>query len=345
MRVAVFSTKPYDREFLDAANAIADHKHEFTYFEARLTQDTATLAAGYPAVCVFVNDEVTAEALKILAAQGTRLIALRCTGFNNVDVKTAAQFGITVVRVVNYSPYSVAEHAVGLILTLNRKFHKAYNRVREGDFSLNGLLGFDLHGRTIGLVGTGKIGLILGQIMAGFGCKLLGYDLYPTQKFEAIGGRYVDLPELWSQSDIISLHCPLTPETHHMINDAAIEQMKPGVMLINPSRGALIDTEAVITGLKSKKIGYLGIDVYEQEADLFFEDLSEEIIQDDVFQRLLTFPNVMVTAHQAFFTADAMDDISRTTIESLTDFEQGNPLKNELKLPPEKRPTASISQS
>ncbi|MGI0485940.1 2-hydroxyacid dehydrogenase [Pantanalinema rosaneae CENA516] len=343
MRVAVFSTKPYDREFLEAANTIAGHKHEFTYFEARLTKDTATLAAGYAAVCVFVNDEVTAEALKILAAQGTRLIALRCTGFNNVDVKAATQLGITIVRVVNYSPYSVAEHAVGLILTLNRKFHKAYNRVREGDFSLNGLLGFDLHGRTIGLVGTGKIGLILGQIMAGFGCKLLGYDLYPTPKFEAIGGRYVDLPELWAQSDIISLHCPLTPETHHIINHSAIEQMKSGVMLINPSRGALIDTEAVIAGLKSKKIGYLGIDVYEQEADLFFEDLSEEIIQDDVFQRLMTFPNVLVTAHQAFFTADAMDDISRTTIESLTDFEQGNLLKNELKLPLEKRPTASIS--
>jgi D-lactate dehydrogenase len=337
MKVAVFSTKPYDRKFLDAANAAAGANHEWVYFDTRLEPKTASLAAGCPAVCVFVNDEVSAQTLKILAHQGTRLIALRCTGFNNVDLEAAAALGIKVVRVANYSPYAVAEHAVGLILMLNRKFYRAYNRVRDDNFSLEGLLGFDLHDRTVGVIGTGKIGTIFAQIMHGFGCHLLGYDAYPSAKFEAMGdARYVDLSELLAHSDIISLHCPLLSETHYLINEAAIAQMKPGVMLINTSRGKLVDTKAVIEGIKSGKIGSVGIDVYEEEDALFFEDWSGTIIQDDTFQLLQSFPNVVITAHQAFFTENALNDISRTTVANLTDFEQGNFLQNEVK-PPEKR--------
>jgi len=329
MKVAVFSTKPYDRQFLTAANR--DQLHELVFFEARLDHDTAPLAAGFPAACVFVNDTPDDKALAILAANGTRVLALRSAGFNHVDLKAAADLGLTVVRVPAYSPYAVAEFTVGMILTLNRKFHKAYNRVREGNFALEGLLGFDLHGRTVGVVGTGKIGMIFAQIMHGFGCCLLGYDRYPNSQFEAIGAaRYVELPELFEQSDIISLHCPLTPETHYLINEAAIAQMKPGVMLINTSRGALIDTEAVTEGLKAKIIGALGLDVYEQEEELFFEDLSGEIIQDDVFERLLRFPNVLVTGHQAFFTIDALENIAATTLSSITDIEVGRSCQNEI---------------
>jgi D-lactate dehydrogenase len=265
-----------------------------------------------------------------LASHGTSLIALRCAGFNNVDLKAAARLGMRVVRVPAYSPYAVAEHVVAMIQTLNRKTHRAYNRVREGNFSLEGLLGFDLHSRTIGVVGTGKIGQIFAQIMKGFGCEVLGYDVFKNSAFEAIG-RYVALPELLSQSDIVSLHCPLTPETYHLINAEAIEQMKPGAMLINTSRGGLVDTEAAIDGLKSKKIGALGLDVYEQESDLFFEDLSNEIIQDDLFERLTTFPNVLITAHQAFFTKEALENIAETTMQNISDFEAEQPLKNEVK--------------
>jgi D-lactate dehydrogenase len=334
MKVAVFSTKPYDRQCLDTANVATGNNHELVYFDTRLEPKTASLAAGFPAVCAFVNDDVSAETLHILANQGTRLIALRCTGFNNVDLKTAADLDIKVVRVTTYSPYAVAEHAVGLILVLNRKLYRAYNRVRDDNFALEGLLGFDLHDRTVGVIGTGKIGLIFAQIMHGFGCHLLGYDVYPNPKFEAIGdARYVDLPELFANSDIISLHCPLLQETHYLINEAAITQMKPGVMLINTSRGKLVDTKAVIEGIKFGKIGYLGIDVYEEEDELFFEDLSDSIIQDDTFQLLQSFPNVVITAHQAFFTENALNDIARTTITNLTDFEQKNPLKNEVKPP------------
>lgn len=328
MRVAVFSTQDYDRKFLEAANQ--GHGHEFEFLEPHLNYQTASLAAGCPAVCVFVNDQVDAKTLEILAAHGVRLIALRCTGFNNVNLTAADELGIKVVRVTSYSPYAVAEHAVGLILALNRKIHRAYNRTREGNFELAGLLGFDLHGRTIGIVGTGKIGIVLGQIMKGFGCQILGYDLYPNKTFEELGGKYVELPELFSQSDIISLHCPLTPENYHLINEEAIAQLKPGVILINTSRGGLVDTEAVIEGLKSKKIGAVGLDVYEQESNLFFENLSNEIIQDDEFQRLLTFPNVIVTGHQAFFTEDALREIYATTIANLSDFEQNRPLQNEV---------------
>jgi D-lactate dehydrogenase len=326
MKVAVFSTKTYDRQFLEAANA--DYKHELVFFEPRLTADTSVLASGFPAVCAFVNDLLDENTLKVLADQGIRLIALRSAGFNHVDITAADQLGLTVVRVPAYSPYAVAEHAIGLILTLNRRIHRAYNRVREGNFSLEGLLGFDLHGRTVGIVGTGKIGVIVTQILKGFGCELLAYDVHPNPECEALGAKYVQLPELFAASDIVTLHCPLTPETHHLINDEALEQMNPGVMLINTSRGALIDTEAVIRALKSRKIGYLGLDVYEQESDLFFEDLSNAVIQDDVFQRLLTFPNVIITGHQAFFTENALKKIAETTLSNITDFEQGRPCPN-----------------
>ena len=328
MKVAVFSTKAYDRRFLEAANA--DRRHELLFFEARLTADTAVLATGFPAVCAFVNDQLDEKTLKALSEQEIRLIALRSAGFNHVDLTAATELGLTIVRVPAYSPYAVAEHAIGLILTLNRKIHRAYNRVREGNFSLDGLLGFDLHGKTVGIVGTGKIGVIVAQILKGFGCQLLTYDLYPNPECEALGAKYVELPELFAASDIITLHCPLTPETYHLINDQALEQMKPGVMLINTSRGALVDTEAVIGALKSRKIGYLGLDVYEQESDLFFEDLSEEVIQDDVFQRLLTFPNVLITGHQAFFTENALKNIAETTLSNITDIEQGRPCPNQI---------------
>ena len=332
MKVAVFSAEPYDRQFLDQANQDAQTDHELVYFGTRLEPKTASLAEGFTAICAFVNDDLGKETLEILANHGVKLIALRCTGYNNVDNPTAQKLGIKVVRVTVYSPYSVAEHAVALIQSLNRKLYRAYNRVRDDNFALKGLLGFDLHGCTVGIVGTGKIGVIVGQILTGFGCKLLGFDPYPNPKFKELPeARYVPLPELLANSDIISLHCPLTPENHYLINADAIAQMKPGVMLINTSRGQLIDTKAAIEGLKREKIGYLGIDVYEEEQDIFFRDLSDTIIQDDTFQLLQSFPNVVITAHQAFFTREALSDISRTTIESLTDFEQGNSLKNEIK--------------
>jgi len=330
MKVAIFSTKKYDRQFLNAANV--DHNHELVFLEPQLSELTAPLAAGFRAVCLFVNDIANAQTLAILAVNGTRLLALRSAGFNNIDLQAAAAVGITVVHVPAYSPYAVAEHAVGLILMLNRKLYRAYNRVREDNFSLDGLLGFDLHGRTIGVIGTGKIGLIFARIMHGFGCSLLGYDAYPNPEFEAIGAsHYVELSELLENADILSLHCPLLPETHHLINAETIDQMKPGVMLINTSRGALIDTKAVITGIKSGQIGYLGIDVYEQEDNLFFEDLSDTVIQDDAFQHLQSFSNVVITAYQAFFTRDALESIARTTIANLTEFEQGHPCANEVK--------------
>jgi D-lactate dehydrogenase len=329
MKIAVFSTKNYDRDSLTAANST--HNHELCFFETQLDEHTAPLAKGIPVVCPFVNDVVNTAVLNILADQGTRLLALRSAGFNNVDLPVAAELGIAVVRVPAYSPYAVAEHTVALVLMLNRKLYRAYNRVRDDNFSLEGLLGFDLHGSTIGIIGTGKIGMVFAQIMHGFGCTLLGYDKFPNPKFEGIGAaRYVDLPELMAHSDVISLHCPLTPENHYLIDAGAIAQMKPGVMLINTSRGGLVDTEAVIAGIKSAQIGYLGIDVYEQEADLFSEDLSGTIIQDDNFQLLKSFPNVVVTAHQAFFTRNALQGIAETTLANVAEFEQGRSLTNQL---------------
>jgi D-lactate dehydrogenase len=274
---------------------------------------------------------VNRKVLEKLAKQGIRLVALRCAGFNNVDLAAAKELGITVVRVPAYSPYAVAEHAVGLILMLNRRLYRAYNRVRDDNFALNGLLGFDLHGKTVGIVGTGKIGQCFAQIMNGFGCRLLAYDVYPNQTCLDLGVSYVDLPDLFAQSDVISLHCPLLPATYHMVNAETIQHMKPGVMLINTSRGALMDTKAVIEGIKSGQIGYLGTDVYEEEEDLFFEDLSGTIIQDDTFQLLQSFSNVVITAHQAFFTQEALGNIADTTLTNISTFANGEPCPNQVK--------------
>jgi len=330
MKVAFFNTKSYDRHSFDGANAkyAKESAHEIIFFESHLSPETITLAAGFPAVCIFINDYLDADLLSKLAAGGTKLVALRSAGFNHVDLVAATKLGITIVRVPAYSPYAVAEHAVALILSLNRKVHRAYNRVREGNFSIEGLLGFDLHGAKVGVIGTGKIGAIFAQIMKGFGCQLLGYDAYQNPLCLDLGMQYVSMAEILERSNILSLHCPLTPETHHLINGAAIAQMRGGMMLINTSRGGLIDTQAAIAGLKSGVIGYLGIDVYEQESDLFFEDLSNEVIQDDVFQRLLTFPNVIVTGHQAFFTEQALANIAETTLANITEFEQTGTCKN-----------------
>jgi D-lactate dehydrogenase len=321
MQIAFYSAKSYDRASFDAANV--RHGHSITYFETRLTKDTVVMASGYPAVCAFVNDELGADILTELHQSGTRLIALRSAGFNHVDIATARELGFTVAHVPAYSPYAVAEHTVALILALNRKIHRAYNRVREGNFALDGLLGFDLHGRTVGVIGTGKIGTIFVQIMRGFGCHIVAYDPYPNQRCVSLGAQYVELPELMARSDIISLHCPLTPETHHLIDGEALNQMRRDVMLINTGRGALIDTPAVIEGLKSGHIGYLGLDVYEEEAELFFEDRSWEVLTDDVFARLLTFPNVVITGHQGFFTEEALANIAETTLANVSSFERG----------------------
>jgi D-lactate dehydrogenase len=281
-------------------------------------------------VCIFVNDKADAEVLDALARGGTRLVALRCTGFNNVDLQAAARLGLKVVRVVTYSPYSVAEHAVALLLAVNRKIHRAYNRTRDSNFSLDGLMGFDLHGKTVAVIGTGKIGCVFARIMLGFGCEVIGYDKYPAADFEALGARYAQQGEIGAMADIISLHCPLTPETHHVVNRDTLARAKRGALLINTSRGGLVDTEAAIEALKSGQLGGLAIDVYEQEADLFFRDLSSEIISDDVFQRLLAFPNVIVTGHQAFFTREAVSTICETTVKSISEFAAEQPLSNEI---------------
>lgn len=321
MKVAVFSTKTYDREFLEAANR--EGRHELAFFEVRLGLKTVSLAGGFPVVAAFVNDRLDREILEILAKQGTRLIALRSAGFNHVDLASAERLGLQVVRVPAYSPHAVAEHTLGLILTLNRRIHRSYNRVREGNFSLEGLLGFDLCGKTAGVIGTGKIGAIVARILASIGCRVLACDLRPEPDCEKVGVTYVSVDELLRTSDLITLHCPLNPDTHHLIGGEAVDKLKPGVMLINTSRGGLVDTEAVVAGLKSGKIGYLGLDVYEEEGDLFFEDLSQQVIQDDVFMRLLTFPNVLITGHQAFFTREALEKIAETTIGNITAFEEG----------------------
>jgi D-lactate dehydrogenase len=330
MKTAVFSTKPYDAKFLVAANASAGH--ELDFFEERLSPHTAKLVEGHVAVCAFVNDILNARTLDLLHRQNVRFVALRCAGFNQVDVRYASSLGMKISHVPAYSPYAVAEFALGLVLALNRRIHRAYNRVRDGNFSIDGLLGFDLHEKTVGVVGTGKIGRVLTGLFSGFGVNLLGYDLYQSREFTDLGGKYVDLDTLFAESDIISLHCPLTPQTFHLIDAESVAKMKKGVMIVNTSRGALVDASAVIEGLKSEQIGYLGLDVYEQEADLFYENLSERIIQDDVLQRLVTFPNVIVTSHQAYFTDRALENISNTTVANLTAFERGDPLVNEVTL-------------
>ena len=328
MKTAVFSTRRYDKSLLTQANSEAGH--ELVFLQDRLTRDTAALAAGCAAVCVFVNDNVDAEVLALLAAQGTRLVATRSTGYNHVDAAAAARLGMEVVRVTDYSPHSVAEFAVGLLLAVNRKIARASVRTRDGNFELDGLMGFDLHGKTVGVVGTGKIGTIFARIMRGFGCTVLGHDLQPNPVFTAIGGRYVAVQELMAQSDVVSLHCPLTEHTRHIVNAQTLAGAKRGAILVNTSRGALVDTEAAIEALKTGQLGGLAIDVYEQEASLFFQDLSSTIITDDVIQRLVSFPNVIVAGHQAFFTQEAIGQIMQTTIASISAFERGAALVNRI---------------
>ncbi|MFN8344583.1 MAG: 2-hydroxyacid dehydrogenase [Spirosomataceae bacterium] len=319
MKIALFNTKSYDRTYFSRYNTV----HELKYYDTHLSPESLDLAVGCEGVCVFVNDLLNAEVIAQLAARQVKIIALRCAGFNNVDLKAAQAHGMAVVRVPAYSPHAVAEHAVALIMTLNRKTHKAYNRVREGNFSLDRLTGFDLFGKTVGVIGTGKIGEAFAKIMKGFGCRVVAYDLQPNPALEALEVTFVSLTELLSASDIVSLHCPLTPQTNRLINAETLQLMKPNAMLINTSRGGLIDTKAVINALKSGHLGYLGIDVYEQEADLFFNDFSESIIQDDVLMRLMSFPNVLITAHQGFFTEEALTQIAQTTFQNLDDFEAG----------------------
>jgi D-lactate dehydrogenase len=334
VRIAVFSARGYDRRFLSAANEELDH--DLRFFEARLEEATAPLAEGFEAVCPFVNDRVDAATIAHLAAGGTRLLTLRSAGFNHVDLTAARDHGITVARVPAYSPYAVAEHTVALMLAVERKIHRAHNRVREGNFALDGLLGFDLRNKRVGIIGTGKIGQIVARIMRGFGCSIRAYDPFPSDDVRDLGVRFEDLDTLLSECDVITLHCPLTPETHHLIGEAALRKTKPGVMIVNTSRGALVDTKAVIEALKDGRIGHLALDVYEEEGDLFFEDLSDQVLTDDVFARLLTFPNVLITAHQAFFTEEALTNIARTTLGNATAFEAGHVSGNEL-LPEEVR--------
>jgi Lactate dehydrogenase and related dehydrogenases len=322
MKVAVFSTKPYDKEYLDRANE--QFNHELVYFESSLKPKTARLAENSDAVCVFVNDLLNREVIENLASLKIKAIVLRCAGFNNVDIESAWNNQIKVLRVPAYSPNAVGEHAVALIMTLNRKTHKAYNRVREGNFSIERLTGFELFGKTVGVVGTGKIGSVFASIMKGFGCTVVATDAYQNQSLINSGIIYQPLEQVLRISDIISLHCPLTPETNHLVNKDTLSMMKKGVMLINTSRGKLIDTDAAIEALKEGRLGYLGIDVYEQEEKLFFKDLSEIVILDDKISRLMTFPNVLITAHQAYFTDNALTQIAQTTLQNLTDIENNS---------------------
>lgn len=333
MRIAVFSTKAYDRDSL--ASHPAARAHDMVFLEPRLTPETVALAQGFPAICAFVNDTLDATVLEALARGGTRLVALRCTGFNHVDAAAAAKHGIAVTRVSAYSPHAVAEFAVGTLQTLNRRIHRAYVRTRDNNFSLEGLQGADLHGKILGVVGTGKIGAIFARIMRlGFGCQVLAHDKFPDPALEAIGVRYVTPAELIAECHAVSLHCPLTPETRHIVDASAIAAARRGVLLVNTGRGALVDTEALIDGLKSGQVGGAALDVYEQEADFFYEDLSAEIIADDVLQRLLTFPNVLVTSHQAFLTHEALADIAASVLASLSAFEAGADLAERIPAPP-----------
>lgn len=329
MKTAIFSTKSYDEEFFKAANATAGH--ELVFFDVRLDEKTAQLVVGFEAVCVFVNDVVNQRIIDRLADNGVRVIAMRCAGYNNVDLARAKERGISIVRVPAYSPHAVAEHAAALLLALNRHLHKAYNRVREGNFELKGLMGFDLHGKTVTIIGTGKIGSLFAKIMHGFGCRLLAVDAYENPDVLKLGATYVSLEEALPQSDVISLHCPLTPETKHLINHDRLVHMKHGVLLVNTGRGALIDTKAVIAALKSHILGGLALDVYEEEEKLFFSDHSHEIISDDTFMRLITFPNVLITGHQAFFTREALTQIAEVTLKNLTEIEQSGHSDNEVK--------------
>ncbi|MBK1441898.1 2-hydroxyacid dehydrogenase [Parapedobacter sp. ISTM3] len=321
MKVTFFSTKPYDREFFDRFNP--SFGFELEYYETHLGPHIVNAVEHATAICAFVNDKLNAEVIDVLARKGIKYIALRCAGFNNVDLEAARQAGLRVCRVPAYSPEAVAEHALAMILTLNRKTHKAYNRVREQNFSLKGLMGFNLHGKIIGIIGTGNIGRAFARLMRGFGCTLIAYDVVESDELKRFGVQYLPLREVFAQSDILSLHCPLLESTRHLINAETLRQMKKGVMIINTSRGGLIDSQAVLEGLRFKQIGYLGIDVYEQEDKLFFRDLSHTIIDDDTIQLLMSFPNVLVTGHQAFFTSEAMEEIALTTLKNLARLAQG----------------------
>ncbi len=327
MRVAVFGARSYDRRFLDKANAT--HGHELRFLEPGLSEDTVALAQSSDAVCVFVNDRLDRPVLEALAAMGVRLVALRCAGFNNVDLEAAEALGLPVVRVPAYSPHAVSEFTIALLLALDRRIHRAWSRTRDNNFALDGLVGRNLHGRVAGVVGTGKIGALVARALrAGFGCDVLASDLVEDPELTAIGVRYVTRDQLLRESDIVTLHCPLTPETRHLIDAEMLAAARQGLTLINTSRGALIDTQALIEALKRGSIGGVALDVYEQEADLFFKDLSGEIVQDDILQRLLTFPNVLLTGHQAFLTEEALTAIAETTLESVSDAEAGRPLPN-----------------
>ena len=324
MRIVLFSSKPYDRASFESCTLPAGWQLQFQ--DSLLRPDTAALAEGCAVVCAFINDDLSASVLERLAAGGTRLIALRSAGYNHVDLQAAERLGLSVVRVPAYSPHAVAEHAAALVLALNRRIHRAFNRTREGDFSLHGLTGFDLHGKTVGVIGGGQIGLAFARIMAGFGCRLLIGDPYPIAGLDALGASQVELDELIASSDVVSLHCPLTEASRHLIDATRLAQMKRGAMLINTGRGALVDTPALIEALKSGQLGYLGLDVYEEEAELFFEDRSDQPLQDDVLARLLTFPNVIVTAHQAFLTREALAAIAGTTLDNIAAWAAGAPV-------------------
>lgn len=328
MKLAVYSTKQYDRKYLEQVNQ--NYGFELEFFDFLLSERTAKNAVGCDGICIFVNDEAGRVVLEELAEMGIKFIALRCAGFNNVDLDAARELGIKVVRVPAYSPEAVAEHTVGMMMTLNRRIHRAYQRTRDANFSLEGLIGFNMHGRTAGVVGTGKIGLATLRILKGFGMRLLAFDPYPNPQVLELGVEYVDLKTLFKEADVISLHCPMTPENHHLLNMSAFEQMKDGVMIINTSRGGLIDSQAAIDALKLQKIGSLGMDVYENERDLFFEDKSNDVIQDDIFRRLSACHNVLFTGHQAFLTAEALTSIAETTLENLKQLESNQACPNDL---------------
>ncbi|MFP1764662.1 2-hydroxyacid dehydrogenase [Lonsdalea quercina] len=321
MKLAVYSTKQYDRKYLDRVNQ--DYGYQVEYYDFMLSPQTVKTAEGFDAVCIFVNDDGGREVLTELAALGVKIVALRCAGFNNVDLDAAKALGIAVVYVPAYSPEAVAEHTVGMMMSLNRRIHRAYQRTRDANFSLEGLIGFNMHRRTAGIIGTGKIGVATLRILKGFGMRLLAFDPYPNPQAQALGAEYVDLKTLYAESDVISLHCPITPENHHLLNEAAFAQMKDGVMVINTSRGGLIDSQAAIEALKQQKIGALGLDVYENERTLFFIDNSNDVIQDDVFRRLSACHNVLFTGHQAFLTEEALTSIAGTTLQSLRQISLG----------------------
>lgn len=327
-KIAFFDSKPYDIESFEQENK--NYNFQIKFFESKLNHDTVNLASDYNAICAFVNDLLDKTVLEKLKKYGIEIISLRCAGYNNVDLNTAFN-NIHVTRVPAYSPYAVAEHALAMIMTLNRKTHKAYSRTKENNFNINGLLGFDLHKKTAGIIGTGKIGLILCKILKGIGMEVIAFDAFPNQtEAKKIGFSYVSIEELYQKSDIISLHCPLNKETYHLINKKSLSMMKSNVMIINTGRGALIDSKALINALKTEKIGYAGLDVYEEESEYFFEDFSSHIITDDVLARLLSFPNVLITSHQAFFTKEALHNIAQTTLTNISDYFKNKPLINEI---------------